>query len=212
MRTTLRALTLMELLVVFAIVLVLVGILTPVLARARRGAEVTSNISKMQQLGHAYSLYVEQCGDIPLSASDLQAVANLPESVYLSRLDAVKGGLGNALCQTNLYPERHCSTFPRSFVMYSDFGGRAWALKKDVLSEPVAGWLIDGSDLQRGDFRIPTWSGTYRRLTTEGSVVTRHIEPIRRVNSDGYPFTALHHYLFLCDPPEEKKSEWLQFP
>jgi prepilin-type N-terminal cleavage/methylation domain-containing protein len=211
MQTTLRGLTLIELLVVFAIVLVLAGILTPVLARARRGAEVTSNISKMQQLGHAFSLYVEQCGDIPPSAPDLQAVANLPESVYLSRLDPVKGGLGNALCKTKLFPERYCTPFPRSFLMFSDLGGKVWALKEGVLPEPNPGWLVDGSDLQRKDMSLAEWSGTYRRLTMEGAVVTRHIVPIHGITKEGNPWHGMHAFAYLCDLSEEKIREWLHF-
>jgi general secretion pathway protein G len=55
-----RALTLVELLVVLAIVALLAGLLLPVLARARHAARSASCRSNLRQLGQAVTLY---CGD-----------------------------------------------------------------------------------------------------------------------------------------------------
>lgn len=51
------AFTLIETLVVIAIVAVMAAILFPVLVRAKEAARSTGDIAAMAQIGHAYALY-----------------------------------------------------------------------------------------------------------------------------------------------------------
>src|SRR5205807_6277162 len=53
--------TLVELLVVMAIVAVLSGILFPVCARVRESAHQASCASNLNQLGHGLRLYMQEC-------------------------------------------------------------------------------------------------------------------------------------------------------
>src|SRR5438445_3527364 len=54
-----RGFTLIELLVVVAIIAILAAIMFPVFAAAREMARQSACISNLKQIGHAYSLYVQ---------------------------------------------------------------------------------------------------------------------------------------------------------
>ncbi|MGC8833260.1 MAG: type II secretion system protein [Armatimonadota bacterium] len=62
-RFALRAFTLLELLVVVAILSVLAGILLPVLAKARQRAYQSVCLSNLKQMGSAFALYIESWDD-----------------------------------------------------------------------------------------------------------------------------------------------------
>jgi prepilin-type N-terminal cleavage/methylation domain-containing protein len=67
-----RAFTLIEILVVTAIIAVLAGILLPVLAQAKRSAKRASSISNLKQCGIALLLYTDQHNGI----EDLPTIEN----------------------------------------------------------------------------------------------------------------------------------------
>lgn len=65
-----RAFTLMELLVVLAVIGVLVALLLPVLSRARAGAQRTVCLNHLRQLNLAVRLYADETGDASPAAGE----------------------------------------------------------------------------------------------------------------------------------------------
>src|SRR5215218_322164 len=55
--------TLVELLVVIAVIVIIAGILFPSFQQARQAAQRTSCLSNLRQLAHAHLMYVQDCDD-----------------------------------------------------------------------------------------------------------------------------------------------------
>ena len=74
MRRSLRAFTLVELLVVIGIIAILIGILLPTLSRAQEAARQTVCLSNMRQLSDYLKLYAVGYKDcIPIGFMDQKA-------------------------------------------------------------------------------------------------------------------------------------------
>jgi len=203
-------LTTIELLTVLAIIAVLTGILVPVLIQSRKGAEQSSNLEKMRQLGVAWHLYIEESGDYPPTPAALQFMANLPTSVFTSNLDGDQQGIATRLCRSQPnFETKYCLPMKRTFVMYTDSGGKWWSFKENILAEANPGWLFDPSSLKMNGLYAQGWSGTYRRLTVDGSVITRHHEPVAGISKSGLHYVASHPGFLYCDPSEETRKKWL---
>jgi len=83
----LRAFTLIELLVVIAIIAVLMAIILPVVASARRRSNMAVDISNMRQLATAIALYRDDHGYAPYLLHSLDGVYVTSQELYFSPVD-----------------------------------------------------------------------------------------------------------------------------
>lgn len=72
-RRTLCGFTLMELMLCIAIILLLAGLLTPVLLRAKESSKLGVCTSQLRQIGQATLMYVDIHGELPTSLDKLSA-------------------------------------------------------------------------------------------------------------------------------------------
>lgn len=110
-RTTLRGFTLIEVLVVVAIIALLVAILLPSLARARWQARVTACQANQHDLGNVMSIYAETSkGYFPLTnGAGTDSFYGLYKARLLKDIDIIlcPGTRNRIRPETLLYPEQH---------------------------------------------------------------------------------------------------------
>lgn len=189
-----RGLTLVEVLIVMAIIGILAGLLTAVVASAMDRARVADGISMLRQVGQARGVY-EADADTHFNWSVQTLVSNgiLDRKLLSFRGDPVAGGLGN--CVRNR-PGRGMlvSDYVDSVYALDDFTNVLDRLGSDgqpvLAGAPSAknlGWAALGV-LDRGGL---AWSfcdslsfehvskGPVLRLVLDGSVAVRRLTPTR---------------------------------
>jgi prepilin-type N-terminal cleavage/methylation domain-containing protein len=204
--STRRGYSLIETLVVITIIAVLASILMPTLTSAKRQAVKTDDMSKMRQLGQAAAMYEDRHGEFALHTSQLLAERLVTPELLVSTRDDTEDGLANQVARytTRLLGDlTHLGRpvqYKNTFIALGDFGLDHQALREDIMSGPAAGWLIDVIESERNEFPTPTqWNGTYRRLTLEGSVVTRRHEDFQCYNG-GVQMPCRMSTLLYVDP------------
>jgi prepilin-type N-terminal cleavage/methylation domain-containing protein len=170
--------SLVELLIVMAIILLLVGLLVPVLLRARGGAKQSSCTSQLRQIGIGISIYREDAGGEPRSCGLDFLVDNLiVRDVQLLKCPAdADGGLMSSHYRCERIPisreQSYYTPFAPQLHVYSE-------LQKVDDNPGIAACRCHGtrSNDLNGDFcyRIPfVVSGTVLRLRNDTSVVVRY--------------------------------------
>lgn len=81
-----RAFTLVECMVVIAIILVVAGITFPVIARAKQGASKSRCVSNLRQIAVAVNIYAADCDGSPMAGGD-RITMGLPGHPNALRLD-----------------------------------------------------------------------------------------------------------------------------
>ena len=89
-----RAFTLIEMLVVSAIIAILAALLLPVLNRAKHAAQQSVCVSNVRQLNLAVHMYADEHGN------ELRALTNR-DAIYVSYKESVLPYLGRSVNQTN---------------------------------------------------------------------------------------------------------------
>jgi prepilin-type N-terminal cleavage/methylation domain-containing protein len=188
-----RAFTLLEILVVVAIVATLVALVFPLISISRQRSYAADNISKLRQLGQASTLYEQAQGDYPLRAVHLVESDLVPKELCASALDNRASGMANAYIREqganplagNLASE---APFKVSFVGVGELHPNLEYFNKDIKDKAGAGWLIDATSTTEGLVKSFAFrEGKYRRLLLDGSVVTKSMHD---VNCAGSPCKA----------------------
>lgn len=183
--------SLVELLIVVAILLALMGVLLPVLAASKASGHHAAEISALRQLGAAGQLYFQQHDEFPASALQVAAADPRLAPLITSKRDAYPGTIIQSA--KRMFPEQEnylISPDARaSFVGQGDIGpvmphpsyhGRFYRYLRAVMiafmnSSHTPGWLISFMPQMpsvKGNFFDYTF-GPMDRLTYEGSVVKR---------------------------------------
>lgn len=197
--------SLIELLVVTAIILILVAIVSTVAVQAKKSVGKTVEISNLRQLGAAAAIYSETYDRWPIAASTIVTDSRVPKSLVHSPLDFTQFGLTNEIIRyharwlSNLRPL--IPPYPVSFTGLGDLGYQHDYFETRIKSEPGAGWLISLVESKPlGQDSYGRFQGVYRRLLLDGSVQ-------RRSHIEFGPDRAQHPAFWFADGDDNWKSD-----
>jgi len=165
--------SLVEVLVVVAIIGLLVASLVALFGPARRQAHSADSMSRLRQLGLAAAAYQDQTGRFPGSCLECTTIASLDPALCALPRDTTVMGLGQECAQWMVRPPPPRAAHRYSYYGYSD----AW-IPWDKFQELVGmgenpGWLTDQTESVRLPERVCAFTGTYLRLLFDGAVVRR---------------------------------------
>lgn len=210
-----HAFTLVETLVVIAIIAILAGLLLPVLASSKKVAFRGDDMSKLRQMSIAATLYEERYGEFPLSTTQLVGTDLVPPELCASMRDPTTEGLANQVAKFNrmrtMSPDTE-DTIPykSTFVGLGEFGLAQSVFRDYVLTGPNAGWLIDATESERTGFPTPSaWNGRYRRLTIDGAVITRQHQDYQCYNGGKRESCRMSVLLFVDPNPHFEELQRL---
>lgn len=177
--------TLVEVLVVVAIIVLLAGIVSSTVVLGKTRATLAVDLSNMHQLGVAANIYESDHDDRQtMRVAQLIDSGLVPEGVCSSPLDRLEGGYVRQFMDHIGVPQ----DFPRPKwkVSYVGLGDGMWQEPRfvsTIADRPNPGWLVclvrgqstrlatDGSLVEVG---AALRTGLYHRLLTTGSVVARY--------------------------------------
>lgn len=206
-----KGVTLVEVLIVVAVIAVVAAIILPVIARSRDRAVVVNDISNLRQIGMAAEMYQSDFGKWPDGLAPLIGPDYINDDRILrSPHDTYKEGASRRLSRLLGFPERELdpSLPPVTYVSYKEAGIMLWYYDENLRSQNMSGWLINPVKFKLDAERGPYLVGSFERLLWDGSVQVRHIETVRGINSDGYEFAIEPTYSLFCDPDEEAYNNW----
>ena len=168
----LRGFTIIELLVVVALVAILMGIIFPVMAYAKRQAMVTVDVSNLKSIGVAIALYQEDWNDRAPTVAKLVHAGYITEGVAVSPLDKTPQGQAN---EFELIAGKQPDPARLSYLSLAD----STETEIDrVLASRGGGSVVS---LAEARYLIPSegvggyFTGDYLRLCMDGSVQKRKI-------------------------------------
>jgi prepilin-type N-terminal cleavage/methylation domain-containing protein len=197
-KSSLRAgFTLVEILIVITIIAILMGLVLPVLSKAKFEALKTTDVSNLRQMAIARSLYQESNDDS--TGTRIRWMVNagvVPKAICASPLDQTKEGLADLMRYTADPPDNEHVSYKDSFVPAAEVMGKQTML--DVESSRNGGWLVSLSLCQpkTGPTLSPSsgFQGRYLRLMMDGAVVQRVViwRPTKDAKKEESSFTWLY--------------------
>lgn len=180
-----RAFTLIEILVVIAIIAVIAGLLFPVLAKAKKSAQVTQDIEQLRQCYIGLQLYREDYDQAyPSGLADVAGVY-IHKQILVSPADKRKPG-SDGLYPANRFLNLPGETRPRvnykiSYAYLKSFEGRfpykglwdyyiqssKWSILSCADYLYSTGIVVQPAPTEDGDFSD---SGMYLRIRMDGSL------------------------------------------
>ncbi len=202
--------TLVEILVVIAIVAVIAAFTFSAMSSARDRANTTVEINTLRQLGLAQHLYQESTGKEVYSVKALVDTGHFPVGLAASPADPVREGkanevfdrmnLGTTIAEGRL-PFR-CSILTRAtFGYHYDVNPYKPSRGQNF------GWAVMASRLPLRRGKLTFSEGTYLRLLNDGSVVFR-----RPVIADYNGFPATSPVWLFIDYNDEERAEDMKDP
>lgn len=171
-----KAFTLIEVLVVVAVIVVLGTLIYALMSGAKKEAKDTNSLSNLRQLGIAASMYSEDFGAWPTSCKFLVDAGLVPKELVASTNDVTDKGLGNMA----ILSEYAGMPAPKMTPYKLTYGGfLEWHISEkyqQIFKEDEGGgWLVDLSPGKPG--KTPDTmlfaEGAYHRLLFDSSVTTR---------------------------------------
>lgn len=205
-----KGLTLIEILAVIAIVVLIIGITTPVLVSSKQKALQSAELSQLRQIGQARTLYAPESEIAVTSVSQLVEANLVPKSICFSPLDRTDQGMANSLVKSlaqnsSIYTDLQLP-YPTTYVGFRELNYPADWLTKHVSAGKDGGWLVSMTASNYGPFN--TWNGMYfgryHRLLLDGSVRTK--EHAFLTMPDGAK--AQHPIFWFADTDEQWKREF----
>lgn len=211
------ALTLMEIMIAIGITVLLVGIVLPVLFRARdRGLHVTE-ISNLHQLGIAASLYQENEGSYPLRVEPLVRLHYLPIAATQSPLDKTDLGMVNQLITELASSSGNyrgwAIPFRATFIGLGDYKPNRDYFKEYILPNPAGGAFVSLTETESygrpGSF-TDGLKGNYRRLLLDSSVQVRQMSRVYVDSAKTGKGYAQHILFMFVDASDEWKKQLVE--
>lgn len=205
-----RGVTLIELLVAMAVLMVVAAIVLPVVTRAKDHATNVTDISNLKQIGVAAAIYSGDYDDRNDGLAPLILGGYVKDPQILrSPRDHFKEGASRRLSRAlhDGMREWPAEFPPVTYYSYKEATILRWFYDQEILDQPNSGWLINPVrfEFEQGHKIL---DGRYQRLLWDGSVQTRTIRPIDGVNSAGFEFSIQPTYSLFCDPDEEARKKW----
>lgn len=145
---TIRAFTLVELLVVIGIIGLLLGILLPTISRARIAGNRTACAAQLRDIGHAFSMYmVDSRNKLPrinTMPSMVPPPADNPPSAVKVLEPYIKGAVGVWRCPSDIIRKPSTGS-PEGFNTYYEREGLSYQYNP-ILSSTNAGMPLEKTD------------------------------------------------------------------
>lgn len=185
-----RGFTLVEVLMVIAILAILAALTFGVAARAKLRAKVTGDMANLRQIGQSIEIYASD-NDIrrPYVLDDLVTAGRLDKHLVAGAADPTSEGYANLLrawfLETFHRQTAKPAPFKLSYCSLSDLGIDRPLTENE--EGPRKGWLIfpsEGKLFQTVAVDPRYLAGSYLRLCYDGSVVVRQFRWTKRANSE----------------------------
>ena len=192
--------SLVEMLVVVAIVMVLAGLLLPAVVSSRREGYKASDIERMHQIAVAGILYSNDYSEFPTRVEQLVELGMIDKGLCRLAMDPYPQGMENYFLTGPNEPgflARTAPAYPESLITPGDFGTRR-TFASEIIRYSNPGWAISATQGIPNTSGSRFWGPRYQRVGDDGSVTTRPL-PERNEIHQGRTVQAVHFVDFFCD-------------